>query len=110
MKEAWMLEVILAISLKTSFICCSSRNFKYGQILWCLKLQPAIGNYHKTADQERSDINVVFTMILCVLKLQETLITSPSQLIHVSSQIWILVEAIWSLLVNISFTTYQTQK
>ena len=40
----------------------------------------------KMADQERSDFYVVFTMILCTLKLQELSITSLSDLIQVSDQ------------------------
>ena len=47
----------------------------------------------KMADQERSDFYVVFTMILCMLKSLEVLITSLPELIWVSNQKLVLSEA-----------------
>ena len=75
----------------------------------------------KMADQEWFDVYVVFTMILCVFKLQETLITLLSKLTKVLNQTHeyylqmkmpnkVFDEAIWSLPVNISFIPYQRQK
>ena len=62
------------------------------------------------ADQERSDLIVVSTMILCELESLEMLIILLSELIWVSNQTLALSEAIWSQLVNFSFVTYQIQK
>ena len=64
----------------------------------------------KMADQERSDLYVVFTMILCALESLEMLIVLLSELIWVSNQAMVLSEAIWSQPVNFSFVTYQIQK
>ena len=62
------------------------------------------------ADQERSDLYVVFTMILCALESLEMLITVLSELIWVSNQTLALSEAIWSHPVNFSFVTHQIRK
>ena len=62
------------------------------------------------ADQERSDLIVVSTMILCELESLEMLIILLSELIWVSNHTLALSDAIWSQLVNFSFVTYQIQK
>ena len=48
------------------------------------------------ADQERSDVYVVYTMNLCELEKLEMLITLLSELIWLSNQTSELNEAIWS--------------
>ena len=56
--------------------------------------------------QERSDLIVVSTMILCELESLEMLIILLSELIWVSNQTLVLSEAILSQPVNFSFVTY----
>ena len=48
----------------------------------------------KMADQDRSDFYVVFTMILCALKLPKVLISSLPELIWISNKNLVLSEAI----------------
>ena len=48
----------------------------------------------KMADQERSDLNVLFAMFLCALESLEMLITLLSELIQVSNPMLVLTEAI----------------
>ena len=62
------------------------------------------------AEQVRSDIYAVFTMVLWALNYKNSQITLLSELKWLSYQRLILGDTIWSWLVNISLITYKTLK